>query len=252
MKNNLIKTVIKTTSPVFFGYMAIGIAFGMVVVNAGYPWFLAPLTGVLMFTGTGQYFGIALFSVGAGLGEILLVEFLLSIRHFFYGLSLIGKYKDAGKFKPYLMYSLSDETFALVQGTDAPEGVNPHKFYALVSLFDQSYWVLGSTIGALAYSVLEKYNLSQYLTGVDFALTALFVVLVIEQLKKKGNLIPCLVGGTCGLVTVLLYKFGVFDSSNIIWVAICVGLGVMLLVKGPSFFKEDKKRSESKENGGQE
>lgn len=247
MKGKVLRQTIRLTSPVFFGYIAIGIAFGLLVVNKGYPWWLAPATGVLMFTGTGQFFGIGLFAAGAGLGEILLVELLLSIRHIFYGLSLIGKYKETGKYKPYLVYAMTDETFALVISSEPPEGVKPGVFYTLISLLDQSYWVLGSTIGAVAYSILEKFQLSQYLEGVDFALTALFVVLLMEQLKERKNIIPAIIGLATCAVTVILYMNGMFASNNIIWVSICFGLGVMLLFKGPSFFREEKLRSE--ENG---
>lgn len=246
MNGKVFRQALKLTSPVFFGYIAIGIAFGLMVVNKGYPWWIATATGVLMFTGTGQFFGVGLFAAGAGLAEILLVELLLSIRHIFYGLSLIGKYKELGKYKPYLIYAMSDETFALVLSTEPPEGVSPGAFYTLISALDQSYWVLGSTIGAVAYSLLEKFNLSQYLAGVDFALTALFVVLLLEQLKKKENLVSALVGLLASTVTVVLYMMGLFDSSNIIWVSICFGLAVMLLVRGPEFFREEKLRRAEK------
>lgn len=239
MNKGLLRTVLRTTSPVFFGYLALGIAFGMVTVNSGYDWWLAPLTGLLMYTGTGQFFGIALFAAGAGLVEILTAEFLLSIRHFFYGLSLIGKYKDAGRYKFYLMYANTDETFALITTTSVPDGTDASLFYFLVSLFDHFYWIFGSVLGSLAYSLLEHYQLAQYLQGVDFALTALFVVLVIEQLKKPGNLLPCITGVAAALVTVILYKTGLFNSSNIIWVSICTGLGIMLLIKGPVFWRKE-------------
>lgn len=240
MKNGILKKALGATSPVFFGYIALGIAFGMVTVHSGYDWWLAPLTGIVMYTGTGQFFGIALFAAGAKLSEILVAEFLLSIRHIFYGLSLIGKYKGAGKFKFYLMYANTDETFALITGSTPPLDANPFLYYTLIAAFDQFYWVLGSAVGAVAYSILQHYNLSQYLQGVDFALTALFVVLVIEQLKKKGNLLPCLVGGGVSLVTVILYMKGLFSSSNIIWLSICLGLAVMFLIKGPAFYREAK------------
>ncbi len=240
MKNGILKKALGATSPVFFGYIALGIAFGMVTVHSGYDWWLAPLTGIIMYTGTGQFFGIALFASGARLSEILLAEFLLSIRHIFYGLSLIGKYKDAGKFKFYLMYANSDETFALITGSTPPLDSNPFLYYTLLAAFDQFYWLLGSALGAVAYSILQHHNLSQYLQGVDFALTALFVVLVIEQLKKKENILPSLVGGGVSLVTVILYMLGLFSSSNIIWLSICLGLAIMFLIKGSAFYKEAK------------
>lgn len=237
MNGSLIRKAMKETLPVFFGYMAIGIAFGLMVVNAGYPWWLAPLMGVTMYTGAGQFFAIGLFAVGAALPEILLAEFLLSIRHIFYGLSLIGKYRNLGKYRPYLIYAITDETFALIQSDGVPENTDPGLYYTLISAFDQSYWLLGGIIGAVAYDVLQHYNLSQYLQGIDFALTALFTVLLVEQLKKKENLLPACIGIAVTAVAVFLFQKQLFASSNIIWISICFGLAVMLLIKGPSFFK---------------
>ena len=94
MNKSLFLHCLKITSPVFFGYITIGIGFGILFVDAGYPWWLTPVSSLFMFTGAGQYFAVALFAGGATLGEIFLVEFLLSIRHIFYGLSLIERYKN--------------------------------------------------------------------------------------------------------------------------------------------------------------
>ena len=255
-QKSMLPEVLKITSPVFFGYISIGIPFGLMMVNAGYPWWIAVLMSLLMFTGSGQYFAVGLFASGAGIWENVLVQFLLSIRHFFYGLSLINKYKGTGAFKPYLLFGITDETFAITSSTEVPESFNKGKFYFLITIFDQSYWVLGTLIGSVGYSILQKYNLSHYLEGIDFALTALFVVLLIEQIKKTKDIVPVLVGAAFAGLTVVLFKFGLFESSNIIWVSICCGLGVMLLFRGPKFFKEESAKlnqnyanySELKEN----
>ena len=244
MNNSLFRKVLKLTTPIFFGYMAIGIPFGLMIVNAGYPWWIAPLMCLTLYTGSGQYFAVGLFASGAGLFEIILVQFLLSIRHFFYGLSLIGKYKGTGKIKAYLIHAITDETFALVSSVEVPENVSKEKFYTMISVLDQSYWTLGSTIGAVACNILQKYKLSSYLEGIDFALTALFVVLLIEQIKKTKDFLPPLIGGLASAVTVILFKLGIFDSSNIIWTSICFGLGTMLLVKGPSYFKKNSSQTQ--------
>lgn len=237
MNKSLFLHCLKITSPVFFGYITIGIGFGILFVDAGYPWWLTPVSSLFMFTGAGQYFAVALFAGGATLGEILLVEFLLSIRHIFYGLSLITKYSGAGLRKPYMMFGITDETFALVQTAEVPEGVNKFKFYTLVSLLDQSYWFLGTLAGAVGFSILKRYNLDEYFQGVDFALTSLFVVLLIGQIQATKDWFAAVLGGLASVCAVVLYRFGIFDSSSIIWTAICAGLGVMLLVRGPAFFR---------------
>ena len=226
---------LKITAPVFFGYIAIGIGFGMLLANAGYPWWLAVLSGVVMYTGSGQYFIVGQLASGASFAEIILVQF-----------SLISKYKNAGGKKPYLIFAITDETFALVQGIEVPPRVNKISFYAVVSALDQSYWCLGSLIGAVAYTVMNRYGLGKFLTGVDFALTSLFIVLLIEQLKSSKDCVPALAGGLAAVFSVVLYKTGVFGSSNIIWFSICAALGVMLLARGPSFFAKEKILSNSK------
>lgn len=240
MNKNMIAQALKVTVPVFFGYISIGIPFGLLIVNAGYPWWLSPLMGVAMFTGAGQFFAVALFSTGTVLSVIVLAEFLLSIRHIFYGLSLIDRYKNYIRRRPYLMYSITDETFALVTTVEVPAGVDAGKFYNLVSFLDQSYWVIGCLIGAAAYKVLEVYNLTQYLAGVDFALTALFVVLAVEQILTRNDVLGPAVGALiCGFA-VWLFKAGRFDSSGIIWVSICFGLAMLFLLRGKSYYRNSK------------
>ena len=240
MNKNVLAQAIKVTMPVFFGYISIGIPFGLLVVNAGYPWWLSPLMGLAMFTGAGQFFAIALFSTGTVLSVIVLAEFLLSIRHVFYGLSLIDRYKNYIRRRPYLMYSITDETFALVTTVDVPSGVDAGKFYNLISFLDQSYWVVGCLIGAAAYKILEVYNLTQYLAGVDFALTALFVVLAVEQILIRTDILGPIIGAVvCGF-TVWLFKAGRFDSSGIIWVSICFGLVMLFLLRGKSFYRNSR------------
>ncbi len=240
MKDNTFFVALKLTLPIFFGYIAIGIPFGLMTVNAGYPWWISAVMGIFMYTGAGQYFAIGLFAGGASLAVIVLSQFLLSIRHFFYGLVLIEKYKGTGLYKPYLIFSITDETFALVSNIKIPQGINKSKLYFFISLFDQIYWVLGSVIGALACKILEKYNLSQYLEGVDFALTALFIVLLIEQIKSSKDRLSATTGIVCGAITVVLYKIGFISSSNILWIAILAGLTALFLIRGPAFYKEEK------------
>lgn len=238
MKSYMLGKALKLTTPVFFGYLAIGIGFGFLFSDAGYPWWLCLASSLLMYTGSGQYFIVAQLAAHASIAEILLAQALLGIRHAFYSLALISKYKDAGLKKPYLIFAITDETFALVQSAAPPPRADRTAFYTLVSALDQSYWCLGSLVGALAYAVMARYNLSRYLEGVDFALTSLFIVILIEQLRATRDVMPAAVGGAAALLCVVLYRCGVFPSSNIIWLSICAGLAVLLLIRGPAFFKD--------------
>ena len=182
MKKNVWKIALKTTVPVFLGYISCGIAFGFVTVNAGYPWWLATLMSIFIFAGAGQFVAIPLFASDAPILVILLTELFLNIRHIVYGLPLINQFRECKRFKPYLIFALTDETFSLLTTTTPPPDIPVEDYFVTISLLDQLYWVAGSTIGALA-GVMIPFDT----TGVDFALTALFAVLCIEQIKKFIN-----------------------------------------------------------------
>lgn len=179
MNTHCLKVALRTTIPVFLGYISCGIAFGLVTVNAGYPWWLAPALGILMYAGAGQFLAIPLFAAGTPVLAILATELLLNIRHIVYGLPLINQFNGCKRTKPYLIYALTDETFSLLTTTEVPAGVKAEDYYFMVSLLDQTYWVGGSLIGGLAGAIIPF-----DLTGVDFALTALFAVLTIDQIQK--------------------------------------------------------------------
>jgi 4-azaleucine resistance transporter AzlC len=146
--------------------------------------------GLFMYAGAGQYIGVGLFAAGAGLPEAALVQLVVNARHMAYGLSMVKRFNMAAPFKPYLVFSLTDETFALLsslkdEGLESPAsrdggaGESRDLFMFLVSLLDQFYWVFGSVIGAVA-GTLIPFNME----GIGFALTSLFVVLMIEQILR--------------------------------------------------------------------
>jgi 4-azaleucine resistance transporter AzlC len=194
---------VRYSFPVFLGYMAIGIAFGLLLVDAGYPWWLAPVMGVLMYAGAGQYLGVGLFAAGVGLAESVLLQFILNARHIAYGITLGKRINTAGPFKYYLIYALTDETFALL--SSLPEGNGPGEtgsrpaFMFFVALLDQSYWVTGSLIGAVA-GALIPFNIE----GIGFALTALFIVLMIEQIIRLRHPVPFVISAAAAVLGVFL------------------------------------------------
>jgi 4-azaleucine resistance transporter AzlC len=183
----ILKKAFKYSVPVLLGYSAIGVAFGLLLSDAGYPWWLALVTSLWIYAGAGQFIAVGLFAAGAGLWEVCLVQLVVNARHMAYGLSMIGRFKNAGPWRPYLIFSLTDETFALLSSLpEAAEGEEERRglFMFYVSALDQFYWVAGSVAGSLAGSLLP-FNME----GISFALTALFVVLLIEQIirvRKPG------------------------------------------------------------------
>ena len=133
----------------------------------------------MIFAGAGQFLAVPLFAAGTPIPVILVTELLLNIRHIVYGLPLINQFKECRRYKPYLIYALTDETFSLLTTTTVPPDIPAEDYYFAVSILDQSYWVGGSLIGALVGAMIPF-----DMTGVDFALTALFAVLSIDQIQK--------------------------------------------------------------------
>lgn len=178
---------LKASTPVFFGYISIGFAFGFLLVKAGFPWYLAPIMCVVIFAGAAQFMAIGMLLDNKGPLEIGLAIFFVNARHMVYGLSLLERFKSFKKFKNYLIYGLTDETYALLTTIEAPNGCHPEIFDFWMTAFNQSYWTIGSTLGALLGCVIT-FNAP----GLDFALTALFIVLTIEQIKALKTVGPFL------------------------------------------------------------
>ena len=172
----MMKRVFPRTIPVLAGYVFLGIAFGVSLKEQGYglPWAL--LMSTVIFAGSMQFALLTPMTQPFAPITVALMTLLVNARHLFYGLSMLGPYEDTGKYKPYLVFALSDETYSLVCD-GAPEDVdNKGQWFAAISLLDQSYWVIGSFLGSLIGQLLPF-----DLTGIDFAMTALFTVIFTEQ-----------------------------------------------------------------------
>jgi len=180
----------RATVPVLFGYIPLGIAFGVLFAQLGYPWYMATAMGLVVYAGAAQFMSVGLLAAGAGIWEIGLATLLLNARHMFYGLSMAAHF-PRGPSRPYLIFGLTDETYSLL-ATAGPAGAG---FYLRVTALNQAYWVLGCTIGAWlgAGSGLD-------LRGLDFVLTALFVVLAIEQALTIREARPFLLAAGCTLL----------------------------------------------------
>lgn len=235
------RKAVKLTTPVFFGYVAIGIPFGLMVVNAGFPWWLAVLMSLCIYSGTGQYIGIALFSSGiagassfwTSLVTFVGIELFIGLRHIFYSLSLLETYRDTGRWKFPLIFTITDETFALISSCNIPADADKGAYLAVVSLFDYAYWTLGTLIGAIAGNFIPD----GYLNGVDFALTALFVVLMINQIKASKDFLPSLVGvlaasAACALSYVRVDGRQLLPNQHIILTGLCLGIAAMIALRG--------------------
>ena len=199
MNRKTLAAAFPLTVPVLMGYLAIGMAFGLMLQSIGYGALWAVLMSVIIYAGSGQYLGVSLLAAGAPLTQVAFLTLVINFRHLVYGLSMLEKFRGMGWRKLYMIFALTDETYALLSSAKAPEGVEEHDFFFLVSLLNHSYWVIGSAAGALLGSALAFDT-----TGVDFAMTALFLVIAVGQWKSAGSHLPALLGGAATLVSLLL------------------------------------------------
>ena len=216
---NLIKTAFIKSLPVMAGYIVLGIGFGILLKKAGYGLFWAFLMSFAIYAGSMQYVTVSLLTSGASLISAALTALMVNARHLFYGISMIDKYKDAGKKKPYLIFALTDETYSLLCADDYPEGEDKHWYSFFVSLFDQCYWITGSLIGSILGSVIT-FNTA----GIDFSMTALFVTVFVEQWLTTKNHLPAIAGLLCSIGCLLIFGADNFLIPTMIAITIVLSL----------------------------
>lgn len=209
----LIKNVIKDTIPVIAGYLILGIGFGVIMSANGWSVWFSVAMSTFIYAGSMQYAAIGLFLGGASFATVALTTLAVNARHLFYGISMLDKYKNAGGKAPYLIFALTDETYSLVCSTD--KGVD---YCFFVSLFDHIYWVGGTLIGAMLGNAVSFNS-----NGVEFALTALFVTVFVDQWMKSKDHFPAICGVACSLLMLL-----VLGPDSFLIPAMCLILLVLL------------------------
>ena len=195
-----IRYAAKITIPIFLGYVPLGIAFGLMLQNAGYNVLWALISSVSIYSGTGQFVEVSFLDTRAAIYEVALIAVILNSRMMFYGLSFLERFAAAGRRKWYLIFALTDETYALLCAVKKPDGVKDRDFMLAVSMLNQSYWILGSLIGVLAGTMLGVDT-----KGVDFVMTALFVVLAMDQWKAYASHLPALIGFVSGVSALVIF-----------------------------------------------
>ena len=225
MNKNVFKKALTAALPVMYSYLIIGMGFGMVVQSRGFGALWAGAMSVFIYAGSMQFVALELIGSGASLLTAAITTVMVNLRHVFYGLSMVDKYKITGAFKPYLIYALSDETYSLVCNPPELLPGEERVFYLLVTAMDQSCWVLGSILGGLLGAALPFST-----QGIDFALTALFVSVVAEQWLSTKEHTPALLG--LGLSLLCLLLFGADQFLLPAMVLILLGLSLYRRGKG--------------------
>lgn len=200
MKKVLKKSFLATL-PVLTGYLVLGFGFGIILKANGYGTLWAFVMSFAIYAGSMQYVAIGLLTSGASLITAALTTLMVNARHLFYGISMLDRYKNVGVVKPYLIFALTDETYSLVCNDNLNMSERERRgYYLFVSLFNHMYWVVGSVLGAVIGS-LVKFNTE----GIDFALTALFVTVFIDQWLTGKKYAPAIIGVAVSILCLVLF-----------------------------------------------
>lgn len=205
-KSRLTKTELKkafiSTVPVMTGYLVLGMGFGIILKTKGYGMLWAFIMSTFIYAGSMQFVAVNLLTGGVSFLTVALTTLMVNARHLFYGISMVDRYKGAGAEKPYLIFALTDETYSLVCNENSVKNINnKHGYFFAVSLLNQIYWVTGSVAGSLLGSVIP-FNTE----GIDFALTALFITVFVEQWLSSEKHSPALIGVGCSVLCLLIFK----------------------------------------------
>lgn len=207
-------------------YFFLGAAYGIMMEETGFPWYVALLLSMTVYTGAFQFVLITFLSTGASLLTIAITALLMNSRQSFYSLTFLNDFKRMGKRKLYMIHSLTDETYAVNCTLELPRKEKEDTMFG-VALLSHCYWMAATVAGAVLGQLIPF-----ELEGIDFCMTALFVIIFMDQWKKASSHIPALAGLTCGIVCLLI-----FGQSSFI-------LPALLLVSGILFFAGRKEASE--------
>jgi len=212
--------------PIMCSYFFLGAAYGIMMEETGFPWYVALLLSMTVYTGAFQFVLITFLSTGASLLTIAITALLMNSRQSFYSLTFLNDFKRMGKRKLYMIHSLTDETYAVNCTLELPRKEKEDTMFG-VALLSHCYWMAATVVGAVLGQLIPF-----ELEGIDFCMTALFVIIFMDQWKKASSHIPALAGLTCGIVCLLI-----FGQSSFI-------LPALLLVSGILFFAGRKEAAE--------
>jgi len=215
MKTKAMKAAFPHTIPVLMGYIFMGMAFGILLRSKGYNFGWAILMSTTIFAGSMQFVAINLLTSSFNLATVVSMTLMVNARHLFYGLAMLDKFKDMEKKKAYMIFSLTDETFSLLCSAEPPPDVNKNWFYFSIALLNHLYWIIGSASGAIIGSLIS-FNTK----GIDFVMTALFVVIFIDQWKSSKKHIPALIGIFASILCLIIFGANKFILPSMILILI--------------------------------
>lgn len=209
------------TIPVIIGYVFLGITFGIMVSQEGYRAIMAPIISLTVYAGSMQFVLLPLLKTDITILAIIILTLSVNVRMMFYGLSLLKEFKNS-RSKLLFILTLSDESFALDTSIKVPQGVNRGDFFLAIGIINYLVWAIASYIGALIGNMISFNTL-----GMDFVLTALFLVLLVEQFKATRNHKPMMIGLFMSVVALLI-----FDQNKFMIPALVLIIMSLLALRG--------------------
>ncbi|MBQ9662813.1 MAG: AzlC family ABC transporter permease [Oscillospiraceae bacterium] len=212
--------------PILISFIPVGLAYGLLMQTAGYNWAWTGACSLFIFAGSLQFLAVSFFAGGISLATVTVMALLLNSRHIFYGIPFIEKWKKYGPWKLFLIYSLADESFSLHCSNRFDDGSEKDRMWSYVfeAALVMFYWLVLSVLGALLGSLI-RFDV----TGIDFALTALFMVILIDQMKAvEGSRLPAVIAAVSSVVCLLI-----FGPSGFILPSLLITVVLLLVFRGP-------------------
>lgn len=220
MKKQAFKAALPYTLPICFGFLFLGMSYGFLMHSKGFPFVYPLFMSLFIFAGSMEFVTVNLLLSAFHPLSAFLLALMVNARHLFYGISMLDKYKNCGPKKFYLIYGMCDESFSINCAVTPPPEIDRGWFMFFVTLLNHIYWVSGATLGALLGYVIHFDT-----TGIEFVMTALFVVMLVGQWEETDDHRPALTGIVCSLVCLLLFGGDRFMLPAMALIVLCFSLG---------------------------
>ena len=219
MKRKAFKAALPYTLPICIGFIVLGMSYGFLMRSKGFPLIYPMLMSLFIFAGSMEFVTVNLLLSDFNPLHVFFLTLMVNARHIFYGISMLDKYKNCGWKKPYLIFAMCDETFTVNCAVTPPEDVDKGWFMFFITLLNQIYWVSGATLGALLGYIIH-FDAS----GIEFVMTALFVVMFINQWEETKEHTPALMGLGCSLLCLVIFGSSNFIIPAMILIVLCLSL----------------------------
>ena len=200
MKRRALRAAFPHTVPILTGFLFLGMTYGVYMSSLGFSWIYPTLMALTIYAGSMEFVTANMLLGAFNPLQAFAMTLMVNARHLFYGLAMLDRFRGLGWKKLYLIFGMCDETFSVTCSVRAPEGVDEGWFMTFVTLLDQLYWVLGAALGGLCGTLLTLNT-----EGLDFVMTAMFVVIFLENWLKEENHTSSLLGLALPLVCLVLF-----------------------------------------------